>query len=150
MVKEKKCCTECGRPMMKNKHTFNRGLASTLLALANSYGLFEPFNPNDQQWLTHNQKANFQKLQYWGLVVKHYTDRHRVGGYWHMTREAFWVLNGKAVPRWVETYKSQITETAPMEEWIFFNQALGTPYSLPEAWAARQTPVGGPRQGMLL
>lgn len=150
MPHEKKCCLECGRPMMINKHTFNRGLASTLLSLARSFQIDEPFNPNQQDYLTHNQKANFQKLQYWGLVAKHFTDRQRVGGYWHLTRGAFWILNGKALPKWVQTFRGRVTGEAPLDEWIFFSAAFGEPYDLPEAWAARQEAVGGPRQGMLL
>jgi len=44
---------------------------------------------------THSQMANFQKLQYWGLIEPHVTDaNYRKRGWWRVTMAGYEFLSG--------------------------------------------------------
>jgi hypothetical protein len=60
--------------------------------------------------LTSNQRNNFQKLAYWGLVEKHYENNKRVSGTWNITRVGELFLRGNIqIPIWITTYRNKIS-----------------------------------------
>lgn len=131
-------CSLCGQKILKNKHRFSRSLADLLLLTARKFGLNESFHLQKDLSLTKNQYCNAQKLQYWGLIEKHFESGKRAGGYWHLTKRAGEVLNGSSVAKWVITFNNQILEVS--EERITLEQAIGY-YDLPKQWAERQEKV---------
>ena len=135
---DKEFCNHCGQPIMKNKHCFSKALANLLWLTAQKFNLNEPFHLQKDLNLTQNQYCNFQKLQYWDLAEKHYSDGKRLGGYWHLTKRAGEVLNGLSVPQLVVTFNNEVKEVS--EERITLEQAIGY-YDLPKQWAERQEKV---------
>lgn len=134
----KEFCSLCGQKILKNKHRFSRSLADLLLLTAQRFTVNESFHLQKNLNLTKNQYCNFGKLQYWGLIAKHYQDGRRLGGYWHLTRRAGEVLNGSAVPRWIQTFNNKVIEIS--EDRITLEETIGY-YDLPKQWAERQEKV---------
>lgn len=137
---EKEYCNHCGQPIMKHRHRFSQALADLLLSTARRFSINEPFHLQKDLNLTSNQYCNFQKLQYFDLIAKHYSDGKRLGGYWHLTKRAGEVLNGSSVSQNVITFNNEVKEVS--EERITLEQAIGY-YDLPEQWAERQEAVKG-------
>ena len=137
---EKEFCNHCGQKILKNKHCFSRSLADLLLLTARKFEVNEPFHLQKDLNLTKNQYANYQKLQYFGLIDKHYQDGRRLGGYWHLTKRAGEVLNGSGVPQWIQTFNNKVQEVS--EERITLEEAIGY-YDLPKQWAERQEKMAG-------
>jgi hypothetical protein len=108
------------------------------LLTARKFGVNEPFHLQKDLNLTKNQYCNAQKLQYWNLIEKHYSDGKRMGGYWHLTKRAGEVLNGSAIPQWVQTFNNKVQEVS--EERITLEEAVGY-YDLPKQWAERQEKI---------
>lgn len=61
-------CEHCGHKIVAHVHRLNKGLVDAFCAFRFFYGNGIG-NPNKLA-LTHNQKANWQKLQYWWLVQR--------------------------------------------------------------------------------
>ena len=135
---DKEFCSYCGQKILKNKHRFSRSLADLLLLTARKFGVNEPFHLQKDLNLTKNQYCNAQKLQYWDLIAKHFSDGKRVGGYWHLTKRAGEVLNGFAIPQWILTFNNKVQEVS--EEKVTLEETAGY-YDLSEQWAERQEKV---------
>jgi len=135
---DKEFCSHCGQKILKNKHRFSRSLADLLLLTARKFGVNESFHLQKDLNLTKNQYANYQKLQYFQLIEKHYEMGKRMGGCWHLTKRVGEVLNGSAIPQWVQTFNNKVQEVS--EERVTLEQAIGY-YDLPKQWAERQEKV---------
>ena len=61
-------CEACGKRQASYTHKLNQGLVASLKKLSEVY-IDKPVKLKDLG-LTFNQHANFQKLQYWGLVER--------------------------------------------------------------------------------
>jgi hypothetical protein len=123
---------------MKHKHTFSKALADILMSVARTYRIGTPFHLQKDLRLTKNQYNNFQKLQYWGLVKKHYREGERVGGTWELTQDTEAVLKGYRIPKWVMTFNNRVIEKA--YDLTIFSDVTGS-YKLPEDYAKKAEPV---------
>ena len=101
-------CEHCNAKMVEYRHSLNQQLAECLLALASQGGTIE-FREL-QKFISFNQRANFPKLQYWGLIAKMRDDEtnERVGGLWGLTWAGFHFVRGMGtVNKSVWTYRNE-------------------------------------------
>lgn len=90
MIKKCECC---GAKIIEYKNTLNKGMVE---ALKKVYSLGGKAHLQNDLVLTKNQYNNFQKLQYFDLVKKHYNDDlERVSGVWDVTQRGENFLLGK-------------------------------------------------------
>lgn len=93
-------CEHCDAKMIHYRHSLNKGLAKGLIILDKKYGGIASLN--EMKELNFNQKNNFQKLRYWGLVKKGEDCR------WQITEEGLRFVKGEEiVPKIVITYRNQ-------------------------------------------
>jgi hypothetical protein len=137
-MKEKHTCCSCGKSVMSHKHILSRSLGDILLVLIQKVSQDEPFHLQRDFSLTKNQYNNFQKLQYWGLVKKHYSCGEREGGVWELTRSAFEFVNGRQIPRWVKTFNNIVIERS--NDLVTMSELSGF-YDLPASWSKRAEPI---------
>lgn len=141
-----KVCPCCQQRQIEYGHMLNEGLVR---ALFKTYQLARtaPTHLNEVG-LDHNQLANFQKLQYWGLAEMSPHNGRRRRGWWRVTPagEEFLRLN-RTVARKVWTYRGAVTsfdhgeQVGPLNVW--------DGYELPEAWGAGTKDHGESAQGKL-
>ena len=97
-----KRCMYCHATIVKYQHKLNNGLCAGLNALcqyANATHL-------DALNLTYNQRTNFPKLQYWGLVAK-----GAISGTWSATDIGREFVSGQiAVPKYAKSYRGKAVE----------------------------------------
>ena len=119
--------------MAEHGHILNKGLVRSLFAAYRAGGI-APVRIRDLD-LDHNQMANFQKLQHWGLaeMAADKAGNHR-RGYWRVTHAgAEFLTFGRTVPRKVWTFRGKVTEMDHSQQISPLNVWDG--YRLPEAWA---------------
>lgn len=78
----------CGGKTVDYSHTLNVLLASALLRLYRHHRRHgrEPVNVRHDLHMTFHEWENFQKLRYFGLVEKSYTEEgKRIRAHWHIT-----------------------------------------------------------------
>lgn len=131
-MKTKKTCECCGAKMVEYKHSFSAALAICL------YKLYEANAAVNikQLGLTRNQWDNFQKLRYWGLVVKATDeDGKRLGGCWAITSDGVaFIERGTSITKSVWTYRG---ETVRFEgDACFFKDIHPISYTQRETYAA--------------
>ena len=106
-------CPTCNRNAWEHRHSMAQGLAVVLLKFVKAYN-GEPINLTDEGF-NHNEKCNFQKLKYFGLVSKESLlttkDKEKKGGFWKLTSlgRAF-ALDGVEIPKHVWTYNDTVIE----------------------------------------
>ena len=110
MLEENKVCCECGASMVESLHSFGDGTQNLLLVLIRCFEPYEPFHLRKSINLTNLQYTGLSKLQYWGLIEKHYADGIRMSGVWKLTNKAKDFLHGKPLPKWVKTFRGVVTE----------------------------------------
>lgn len=134
----KQICPCCGRPMMRQHHTFNRAIANILLKTAEHYAVGETFRLKD--FLSHVEICNFQKLAYFGLAAKHYTTTgEHIGGQWYLTIRALKFIRGEErIEAWVETFSNKVVLRS--SETISLWDTTGN-YLIPKDYAIAQTPA---------
>jgi len=94
-------CECCGAKMVSYTHSLNKGLCKGLIVLDRQGGASKL---NDMSELNFNQKTNFQKLKFWGLVQK------GSNGVWSITTTGLEFLYGRiTVNERVVTYRN-VTE----------------------------------------
>lgn len=77
-------CESCGAKIVEYKHGLNKLLASALLKVA-ALSKSRPVHLKEAH-LTHSERDNFQKLRYFGLVAKSFSDDGlRIQGCWQLT-----------------------------------------------------------------
>jgi hypothetical protein len=106
----KKRCTCCGANVVKYRHKFNKGMAIGLYRLSQAGGL----EHIKRLKLTYNQRSNFQKMQYWGLVRKAGAtpEEVRSGGYWELTTKGRMFVGGEiTIPYYAWSYRGKPVET---------------------------------------
>lgn len=141
-------CPCCSQPKTEYKQGLSLGIVR---ALFEAYRLHRcrPFKPGDEETLDHGQKNNWQKLRYWGLVVK---DPRAAGqeksGWWRVTAlgEDF-LVRGTRVTRFVWTYRGEVMEidhgtlVTAVDVW--------DGYRRPHQWAEEARDRDRPDQGEL-
>lgn len=107
----KKECPECGAAMMSYRHNLNKNLMTALYSLFRAGNYRKMPLKLDDLPLTRNQKDNFQKLRYWGLVEKSYDlFGHRMQGRWNITNLGIgFIEQGVAIPNVVVTYRGDVS-----------------------------------------
>lgn len=104
-------CPTCGRTSTEYKHNINKTLISCLWLLHKAGGR----SRLDKLYLDNTQFTNFQKLQYFNLIVP--------GGKneWQITRLGTAFLQGRqSVPKFVMTRNALVKLTSP--ERVFVDQ----------------------------
>lgn len=97
-------CECCGGKLVKYKHSLSKSLMKCLY-IASKAG-DAPFNPGELD-MNYNQRANFQKLQYWGLVYRINKDKAK-GGDWRISHKGWSFLCGEIrVPKTVWTFRGK-------------------------------------------
>lgn len=93
-MKEIVRCPHCDAKMVEYRHTINKNMVKCLFVILEAGGImpFKEFNNK----VTYNQRNNFQKLQYWGLVkkVKDKLSDERRAGVWALTDKCLDFLQG--------------------------------------------------------
>lgn len=122
---EKEQCPHCGANMKIWKHSLTNGLVQILkkFALAIEKKGFNNIHLQNEAVLTSNEYNNFQKLRYFGLVVK----TEGESGKWKITRNGLAFLNGKkAIPNKVYTFRNRIVDRS--EELVFIDSVDKDPF----------------------
>ena len=105
-----KRCTCCGATIVKYRHKFNKGMAIGLYRLAQAGGV----EHLKRLKLAYNQRTNFQKMQYWGLVrkLKASSGGGRTKGYWELTDKGRMFVNNEiTIPYYAWSYRGKPVET---------------------------------------
>ena len=102
-------CHHCGAKMVEYKHGLSKGLCRSLAKVVTKFGERAMFGQDiAQMGLKSSEYCNFQKLRYWGLVVKVGDDGGK-GGKWRVTRKGMDFVSGNlTVPRFVWTYRGRV------------------------------------------
>lgn len=96
-------CELCDAKIIKYRHSLNKALAKGLIILHKKYNGFSSLNEMSE--LNFNQKNNFQKLKYWGLVHKN------SNGVWTITDSGIAFVTGNiSVYKTVVTYRNKTIE----------------------------------------
>lgn len=139
-MKRETICPHCGRKDVEYRHHMNKGLLSALRRLYEVAGARpEVLIHLADIGLTHNQHANFQKLQYFGLVRN---DGKRSGN-WSVTAAGHSFLRlWSAIPAHVWTYRGVKAKYDPDEEVpSVYATEVDETYKLPDEWRAEERPV---------
>lgn len=134
----KEVCQHCGQSIMQHKHGLSRSLCDILMIIAQKHTAGVAFHPVRDVNLDKFQYTNFQKLRYFGLIVKVKDDEKRAAGFWALTGLAAAFLRGKAIPKWKKTFNNRVVEAS--EELIRLEEVIGS-FELPEQWAEKAEPV---------
>lgn len=109
MSKQHERCPHCGAKMNRYRHVLNRGLVSSLIKLAQAGGQAKMSSLD----LSYNERNNFQKLQYFGLIRKNEDMAH----VWIMTDKALNFLRaGLKIESVVWTFRSKLIDAPPGEK----------------------------------
>jgi len=102
-------CPTCGAKTNSHKHSLSGVLArgfKKVLNTADVIGRFEMISCD----LTHSERQNLVKLQYWGLIEKRRDARHRGGG-WRVTVKGLAFAEGMTqLDKSVKTYRGKVVE----------------------------------------
>lgn len=110
-------CSECGAKVVEYKHGLSKGLAKGLYIVARAQEVRSPVRLMDTK-LTYSQRANFIKLQYWGLIARANTNLER-GGEWYITEKGFQFMRGEiSLQHFVWTYRNQVQRFEGKQESI--------------------------------
>lgn len=104
---EKEYCQCCGQSISKHKHSLSKNMIR-ILHKAATCGISN-FHLQQHINLTKNEYANFQKLKYWGLVVR----SPHLSGYWQITKQGILFIKGETdLPKWVQTFNNKVVDTS--------------------------------------
>lgn len=100
-------CPHCDAKMVEYRHSLSKNIVSCLWVFLRRGGVIEFSKVNDE--MTFNQKNNFQKLQYWGLIQKVRDETGaRKGGFWAITSKGADFLMGQIkLRKSVWTYRNR-------------------------------------------
>lgn len=108
MNEEQKTCSHCGAKMVAYKHKLNYGMAQSLKKL---YALGGSAHLNALE-LNYNQRCNFQKIRYWGLVFK----SNQESGVWVISSYGKMFVEGKvSAPSHAWSYRGEPIEKEDSE-----------------------------------
>jgi len=109
MTESDRRCPHCGSSVQEHRHRLNRPLVEALERVAREAEYLPKPVHISKLGLNHGQLANFQKLQYWGLVEAYVTpENKRRRGWWAVTIHGLNFLFGRtSVPRNVWTLHSK-------------------------------------------
>ena len=97
-------CECCKAKIIKYWHNLNKSLASAMIRMYSAKGL--DYTKISELKLSHAQICNFQKLKYWGFVMK-----GGVEGTWKLNRIAEEFIQGKtSVPKRMKTYRGKVID----------------------------------------
>lgn len=131
----KECCPTCGQAIMKHRQVFTKSLGDILLMAAIKHRPGEPFHLQRDLILTKAQYTNFQKLRYFGLVIKSRDGfGKRLPGCWELTGLARAFIHGKPIPKFKWTFNNEVVGVS--EQFIKLEEAVGS-YEVPAQWAEK-------------
>ena len=132
-------CPHCHQAIIVNRHPFSKSMATILLKVAEQKDIGEPFHLQRDVILTKSEYANFQKLQYFGLVQKSTLGNKRRWGYWELTPFAYKIITMQAtVPAWVGTFNNKVVKKAAYH--MLITETWGS-HEAPILWARRAEPM---------
>lgn len=103
-------CEACDVKLVEYGHVINKNLAQCLVKMYDGGGVLL-MKECEAKGITYNQRANFQKLRYWGLIKKvvDETTGERDGGSWALTLRGYAFVEGKeAVQKKVWTFRGNM------------------------------------------
>jgi len=132
MAEPMKYCETCGAKMVRYKHSLCKGIVNGLLR-------FAKFGPHPQRLcdkgklaggMTRNAADNFQKLKYFGIVVKAPPDGEaQHSGWWQITQRGWDFIRGtKAMPSFMWTYRGEVVDEST--ELVSIHEIKHDPYYL--------------------
>lgn len=131
-MKEKLCCKECGQSLRSFWHSLSDKLARALRTFYACAGN-APKNLNSVGF-DFSSRANFQKLAFWGLVVK------CGGGEWQITaRGVQWLRGQITVPKKVYTVQNRVERVGKTE--VFISDVLKQKEGWQKEWKSVRLPV---------
>lgn len=109
----RKVCACCGAKITEYQHGLSKRLTHSLqVAYVVSNYRAVPFFPGTCDSLTHQEKCNFHKLQYWGFIRG-----AAAPGAWTVTEEAAEFLQGSTrAPKTVWTFRGELAQARPDDE----------------------------------
>lgn len=136
-MKEKKHCPHCGAKTVEYRHTLNKQMLGVMLLLKRNGGVMT-MDQLVRSNISFNQKNNFQKLQYWGLIEKVKT-AEKQKGVWGLTLSGYdFLLNKLGVYKSVWTYRNQFVRGD--EPIVFAKDIDPEPYRQIEDYVADERP----------
>lgn len=119
--KKQKRCEACNAKIVNYSHKLNAGLVTALKKMYDHSDTMVHLGRLD---LTYNQRCNFPKLKYWGLV-----QQGKLSGYWYLTKTGGEFVEGHiGVPSHMVTYRNEVVGAAP--DPVFFRDLY--PYTAPQ------------------
>jgi hypothetical protein len=110
-MKPRHSCPHCGAKIVTYRHGLNRVLVHALqVAWRESAQATMPFKVSDNEAFTFSERANFQKLKYWGLVDHATSSQGRpIEGFWRITVMGDAFVRGEApAAKFVRTYRGDV------------------------------------------
>lgn len=111
-------CPYCGASLKKYWHRVTPLLVDALVKFRaavvskneNCVHLVHDMNDTPNE-LTHNERNNFTKLRFHGLVTKYKEDGDHKAGYWLITKRGALFLNGRLdIPYRVQTWRNKVVD----------------------------------------
>ncbi len=122
-------CETCGAKILAYRHVLNKGMTISLKELYDQGGKAHIAALK----LNYNQRSNFQKLQYWGLIYQTSSPKGKgSAGWWGLTELAKdFIAGGYAVPRHAWSYRGRaIDPKEKRPEYVLFSDLY--PYVVQE------------------
>lgn len=146
---EEKTCLCCMASMSRNDHSLTRGMVRGLTKFARACIALDlrEANPreaieNNSETLDLDERSNWTKLRFFGLVAKYKENGVHKDGKWVITRNGWAFLRGElAVPRHIYTFRNKIVEKS--DDRVFFVDLYGSQPNFPHRDDLFHQPVEG-------
>lgn len=143
MPKEITKCSECGAKTVMYRHTMNQRMAFTVFRFyeANGPAHYESILRKLGDVSEHKNKANMQKIAYWGLIEKYYEKGVRKKGWWVITDFGIqWVRGQVSIKQWAITYRGVPKDWAGED--IYFKKYHPYEYRQKDDYVSDAIPAG--------
>jgi len=142
-------CLACLANMHRSEHTLTNGMIVALMKFARACvdlklreaNPREAINAHGQQ-LYLDERSNWTKLRFFGLVAKYKENGVQKGGKWVVTRNGWAFLRSElAVPKFIRTFRNKIVEKSTETVKIFY--IYGSQPNFPSQGDLFNVPVEG-------
>lgn len=112
MVDNIQYCEACGAKMIAYKKKLNKPICSAMIKIYKKLGANQFGDIAKLDNLSHQQKCNFQVLEYWGMMKRPSPeDKTARGGWWAVTDLGEKFIKGEvSMPIWIRTYRGKAKE----------------------------------------